>query len=155
MEGTMVCIECYSENPRITPVLGAEDCLKNHLQYICSTCGRVICIGPKGAKKARCLMPFGSIETAKLYLKAAETMLGGLCGIYELIYPNGAKRYRIFETQDKLKASLKKNGHIRCENFKPVYISDHYVPVADSQIRRLSEAEVQKYLEERQRLGIK
>ena len=60
--------ECYSDNPRITPLKGAEDCLRNHLQYICSTCGRVICMGPKGARKARCLIPFGSPEQAKLYL---------------------------------------------------------------------------------------
>lgn len=40
----MVCKECYSDNPRITPLLKPEHCLKNHTQYICSTCGRCICI---------------------------------------------------------------------------------------------------------------
>ena len=72
----MRCKECYCENSRITPLRGAEDCLKNHLQYICSICGRAICIRPKGAKKARCLMPFGSLEAAMLYLKAAEWLPG-------------------------------------------------------------------------------
>ena len=40
----MECIECYSENNRITPLLKARNCLENHEQYICGTCGRCICI---------------------------------------------------------------------------------------------------------------
>ena len=39
-----MCIECYSDNNRITPLLNPPDCLKNHTQYICGTCGRCICI---------------------------------------------------------------------------------------------------------------
>ena len=151
----MECIECYSDNPRITPLMGAKDCLEHHLQYICSTCGRVICIGPKGAKKARCLMPFGSLETAKLYLKAAEIMNEGLCGIYELIYKRGEKRYRIFKDAEALKSFLKRTPAIRCERYEPVYISEHYVSVAPEQIRHLTHEEVQKYLQERGLLGIK
>ena len=107
------CKECYSENPRITPLLGAEECLKNHLQYICSTCGRVICIGILGAKKARCLMPFSSLELSILYLKAAEIMNNGVCGIYELIYKRGEKRYRVFQSIEQLKKQLKSNKSIR------------------------------------------
>lgn len=156
-EGCIIlkCEECYSDNPRITPLRGAEDCLRNHLQYVCSTCGRVICIGPQGAKKARCLMPFGSLEQAKLYLKAAEIMNESLCGIYELIYSRGDTRYRIFKSVDELKEQLKKNRNIRCENFTPVYVSEKYVPVPEDRIRRLTEKEVQKYLSERKMLGIK
>ncbi len=30
----MRCRECYSDNPRITPILKPEHCLENHLQYI-------------------------------------------------------------------------------------------------------------------------
>ena len=151
----MKCKECYSENPRITPLKGAEDCLKNHLQYICSTCGRCICIGPKGAKKARCLMPFNSLELAKLYIKAAEIMNNDICGIYELIYRRGEKRYRIFKSHEELKKQLKINNNIRCENFKPVYISEKHIPVSDIQIRHLHSNEVKKYLDERKSMGIK
>ena len=147
----MKCEECYSEHPRITPLKGAEDCLRNHLQYICSRCGRVICIGPKGAKKARCLMPFGSLEQAMLYVKAAEIMNDGVSGIYELIYKRGEKRYRVFTSTDELKKQLKRNKNIRCENFNPVYISKKHIPVADNQIRRLTEEEIQKYLAEREK----
>ena len=151
----MKCKECYSDNPRITPLKGAEDCLKNHLQYICSTCGRVICIGPKGAKKARCLMPFGSLESAKLYIKAAEIMNEGVCGIYELIYRRGEKRYRVFKSDDELKKHLKSNKNVKCEKFEPVYISKKHTPVSDDQIRRLTDPEVQEYLNERKEMGIK
>lgn len=38
----MRCPECYSEDPRITPLRGVENCLLNHRQYTCSTCGRHI-----------------------------------------------------------------------------------------------------------------
>ena len=151
----MKCKECYSDNPRITPLNGAEDCLKNHLQYICSTCGRVICIGLKGAKKARCLMPFGSLENAKLYLKAAEIMNDGVCGIYELIDKRGKNRYRIFKSENELRTFLKTGKSVRCENFSPVYISKKHILVKEDQVRHLTSQEVRKYLKERQELGIK
>ena len=150
----MECKECYSDNLRITPLRGAEECLRNHLQYICFTCGRVICIGPKGAKKARCLMPFGSLEQAQLYLKAAETMLEDICGIYELIYKRGENRYRVFKDVEELKKFLKSSTIVRCEKYEPVYISKKYTPVSNNQIRHLNAKEVQKYLEERKKLGI-
>jgi len=150
----MKCKECYSENPRITPVKGAEDCLKNHLQYICSICGRVICIGTIGARRARCLMPFGSIETAILYLKAAEIMNDGVCGIYELIYKRGEKRYRVFKNVDELKKQLKINKNIKCENYKPVYISKKHTPVSPEQVRKLTPKEIKRYLDERMKMRI-
>lgn len=37
------CAECYAVNCRATPVLGKRDCLENHEQYLCGTCGRCIC----------------------------------------------------------------------------------------------------------------
>ena len=40
----MMCKECYSDNPRITPLIKSRECLENHIQYICSTCGRCIYI---------------------------------------------------------------------------------------------------------------
>ena len=38
------CKECYSAHNRITPLLEPRNCLENHTQYICGTCGRCICI---------------------------------------------------------------------------------------------------------------
>ena len=151
----MKCKECYSNHSRITPLRGAEDCLRNHLQYICSICGRVICIGEPGQKKARCLMPFGSLEQAMLYIKATEIMNERVCGIYELIYKRGENRYRVFKTTEDLKQFLKRSKTVHCEKFEPVYISEKHVPVSSDQIRRLTEAEVLKYIQERKEQGIK
>ncbi len=47
-----MCIECYSNNNRITPLLNPIECLENHTQYICGTCGRCICIEHDKKKRA-------------------------------------------------------------------------------------------------------
>ena len=39
-----MCEECYVDESRATPLLNPRDCLENHTQYICGTCGRCICI---------------------------------------------------------------------------------------------------------------
>ena len=39
-----MCQECYSRENRVTPLLNPLECLENHRQYICGTCGRCICI---------------------------------------------------------------------------------------------------------------
>jgi hypothetical protein len=82
-------------------------------------------------------------------------MIDDICGIYELIYKRGEKRYRVFKSVEELKKQLMINKNIRCENFKPVYISEKYTPVSDTQIRCLNSNEVKKYLEERKEMGIK
>ena len=72
----MRCRECYSDNPRITPILKPEHCLENHLQYICSTCGRCICIDKDDKRDVyRWSFPFKTLEFAKLYLRTAEYLL--------------------------------------------------------------------------------
>ena len=144
----MRCKECYSEFPRITPLKGAEDCLKRHRQYVCSTCGRIVCIDLAGEKRARCFMPFSSLETALLYLKPAEIINQGLCGIYELTYKRGDKRYRIFRNVEDLDKFLKSNPDVRCEQKEPIYISEKYIPINNSQIKYLTETEIKKYLDE-------
>lgn len=151
----MQCTECYAENPRITPLKGAAECLQNHRQYICSQCGRMICIDLKGEKRARCFMPFGTLEIAMWYLKAAEILNDGPCGIYELIYKRGEKRYRIFRNQEELQEFLKGNKDVRCERSEPVYISEKYIKIKEDQIKYLETDEIAKYLTEREEMGIK
>ncbi|MGF7109455.1 hypothetical protein J2Z29_002019 [Treponema pedis] len=34
-----MCKECYIGKNRITPLLNTVDCLENHSQYMCGTCG--------------------------------------------------------------------------------------------------------------------
>jgi len=141
----MRCKECYSEHSRITPIKGADDCLRRHRQYICSACGRAVCIDLAGEKRARCFMPFGSFEIAMLYLKPAEILNQGLCGIYELIYKRGDKRYRIFRNTAELNKYLKSNPDVKCEKENPVYISNIYNPINESQIKYLNESEIKIY----------
>ena len=45
------CPECHSNKKRATPLQNPRDCLENHLQYICGTCGRCICINKTGKKR--------------------------------------------------------------------------------------------------------
>jgi hypothetical protein len=149
------CKECYSENPRITPLNGAKNCLENHKQYICLKCGRIICIDLGGERKARCFFPFATKEIAILYLKCAEIITNSCCGIYELIYKRGDKRYKIFETENELNKFLKKNKNIQCENKIPVYKNKQIWKVSSEQIKYLTKSEIKKYLSEREQLGIK
>jgi hypothetical protein len=151
----MKCEECYSEDPRITPLMGAKECLENHKQYICSKCGRIVCIDVKGEKRARCFMPFKSKAVALLYLKCAEIISEKLCGIYELIYKRGDRRYRIFETETELNEFLKRNKDVKCENKNPVHINKKYNKTSKDQVRFLKKEEVEKYLKERKESGIK
>ena len=54
----MICSECYSDKPRITPLINPLECLKNHTQYICGTCKRAICIDENKNGLRRYNLPF-------------------------------------------------------------------------------------------------
>ena len=72
-----MCNECYSNQSRITPILEPEKCLRNHTQYICSICGRCICIEmdeKRGLRRWN--FPFKTADIAKLYLRVAEVCTG-------------------------------------------------------------------------------
>lgn len=131
MKSSNFCKECYSENPRITPLNGARECLENHKQYICSKCGRIVCIDLGGERKARCFFPFKTKEIALLYLKCAEIITNSRCGIYEL------------------NKFLEKHKDIKCENKTPVYINEKFAKISPEQVRYLTKDEVEKYLLER------
>jgi len=145
----MECPECYSNQSRITPLKGVKKCLTKHRQYICSTCGRMVCVDLKGEKKARCFYPFSSLSDAILYLKVAEILVEGLCGIYELIYKRGDVRYKIFRTQEEFKQYLKKNSNVKSKGNNPIYISEKYREINNSQIKYLAQKEVEKYIGEK------
>ena len=145
----MRCSECYSDNPRITPILKPEHCLENHLQYICSTCGRCICID-KGDKRDvyRWSFPFKTLEFAKLYLRTAEVSCKDTCGIYEITGKNNRVSYKIFHTKEDLEKYLLKNRDKSCKYMKPVYISKEYFESPNAQIRKLNNQEIEDYLKE-------
>lgn len=146
----MICPECYSDNPRITPLLNPEYCLKNHLQYICSTCGRCICIEKDKNEKMRWKFPFKTLEIAKLYLKVAEITCKSLCGIYELKSNNSKVFYKIFNTKDDLIDYLNKNLNKSSNKIKPLYISKKYMPIKLKQIKRMNKNEVERYMKEKE-----
>jgi hypothetical protein len=145
----MVCPECYSSDPRVTPILDPENCLMNHRQYICSTCGRCICAEADSQNKYRIKYPFKSLEIAKLYLRAAEAIYEGPCEIYEIEYSNGRILYKIFHTREDMEAYLKKNPMQSCPKGKPMYKTPSYRPFDKSQMRRLRTDEIARYLEEK------
>lgn len=64
-----MCMECYVDKNRITPLLNPLDCLANHTQYICGTCGRCICIEhdlKRGLQRWN--FPFKSLEIANVVM---------------------------------------------------------------------------------------
>lgn len=104
------CAECYAVNCRATPLLGKRDCLENHEQYLCGTCGRCIC-SQKDEKRQlqRIDFPFKSLEIAKLYLRVANQLQGVPCGIYEIISETGRKSYKIFVNDEAYADYLAEN----------------------------------------------
>lgn len=145
-----MCLECYANENRITPLLNPLECLKNHTQYICGTCGRCICIerDPK-RKLQRWNFPFKSLEIAKLYLRTADYTVKKTCGIYEIKNENNRISYKIFTSNKDLHIFLQKNKRKTCENIKPVFIVQPYKEYKNTQIRKLTNDEIIKYMSEK------
>lgn len=151
-----MCEECYAVENRITPLLNPRECLENHTQYICGTCGRCICIehDPQRGLQ-RWNFPFKSLEIAKLYLRTADYTVKKPCGIYELKSESGRLSYKIFVNTEELLSYLKKNKGKTCQKMQPVFIVEKYKEYENTQVRRLTAEEIKKYMSERQigRLG--
>ena len=145
-----MCKECYVNQSRMTPLLNPIDCLENHTQYICGTCGRCICIEhDKKRGLQRWNFPFKSLEIAKLYLRTADYTTKKPCGIYEILSENGRLSYKIFEDEESLKIYLKRNKGKTCETMKPVFIVEEYQKYENTQVRKLTPDEVDRYISER------
>ena len=147
-----MCKECYVNQSRMTPLLNPIDCLENHTQYICGTCGRCICIEhDKKRGLQRWNFPFKSLEIAKLYLRTADYTMKKSCGIYEIKSENGRFSYKIFEDGESLKTYLKRNKEKTCETMKPVFIVDEYREYENTEVRKLTPEEVERYMSERKK----
>ena len=145
-----MCKECYVNQSRMTPLLNPIDCLENHTQYICGTCGRCICIDHDSVRDLqRWNFPFKSLEIAKLYLRTADYTMKKSCGIYEIKSENGRLSYKIFEDEESLKIYLKRNKGKTCETMKPAFIVDEYREYKNTQVRKLTPEEVERYISER------
>ena len=145
-----MCKECYVDQSRVTPLLNPLECLNNHTQYICGTCGRCICIeyDPNRGLQ-RWNFPFKSLEIAKLYLRTADYTEKKPCGIYELKSENGRISYKIFASNEDLKSYLKKNKGKTCEKMASVFSVEEYQEFPNTQVRRLTAEEVETYMKER------
>ena len=145
-----MCEECYSDRNRVTPLLNPLQCLQNHTQYICGTCGRCICI-EHDVKRAlqRWNFPFKTLEIAKLYLRAADYTMKKSCGIYEIENNKGRVSYKIFVGIEDLQLFLKKNSDKTCKKMAPVFEMIEYREFPNTKVRRLSSEESKKYLSER------
>lgn len=145
-----MCEECYSEDNRITPLRDPVICLENHTQYICGTCGRCICIehDPKRGLQ-RWNFPFSLLETAKLYLRTADYTMKKSCGIYEIKSESGRLSYKIFADICDLRLYLSRNKGKSCTDKSPVFTKGEYREYANTQICKLTSAEIQKYMSER------
>lgn len=145
----MKCEECYSDKNRITPLLGVRECLENHLQYVCGTCGRCICIDKDKIRGLqRWNFPFKSLDIAKLYLRTADYTNKKCCGIYEIENSKGRKSYKIFASDTELKEYLSRNKDKVCKDNKPMFKADEYRECSNTKMKYLSQEEVEKYLSE-------
>lgn len=145
-----MCDECYVNENRVTPLLNPLDCLENHTQYICGTCGRCICIeqDPKRGLQ-RWNFPFKSLEIAKMYLRTADYSMKKPCGIYELQNENGRLSYKIFSDIEELLLYLKKNKGKKCRDMKPLFLIEQYKEYTSTQVRKLTSEEIRRYMSAR------
>ena len=142
-----MCKECYVDKSRATPLLNPLDCLKNHMQYICGTCGRCICIEHDSTRDLqRWNFPFKSLQIAKLYLRTADYTMKTSCGIYKIKNDKGRNSYKIFAKIEDLQMYLKKNKNKSCEDMKPLFSVREYKEYPNTQVRKLNFDEVQKYM---------
>ena len=143
------CQECYSKSSRATPLLKPKQCLENHTQYICGTCGRCICVEQDEKRGVRRWnFPFKTLEIAKLYLRAAEQCCQSTCGIYEIKSGTGRKSYKIFASQSDLLYYLSKNKKSSCFQMQPLFENSEFKIYKETSVRKLTSSEVVKYLKQ-------
>ena len=148
-KGAAMCTECYSDEDRITPLLNPEDCLKNHTQYICGTCGRCICIDRTKNGLQRWNFPFKSLTIAKLYVRTADYTMKKCCSVYAIKNKTGRIFYKIFADTAELKTYLQNNADKTCSANRPLFLQSTYREFPNTQVRRLSEDEALRYMDER------
>lgn len=147
-----MCKECYADDndSRRTPLYDALDCLRNHTQYICGTCGRCICIEHKSHRDLqRWQFPFKSLEIAKLYLRTADYSLKKACGIYEIKNDKGRVTYKIFAKPEDLQTFLQNSKDKSCTKEAPVFMVGKYQEYPNTQMRKLTIDEIEQYMSER------
>ena len=82
-------------------------------------------------------------------MRTADYTMKKSCGIYELKSKKGRILYKIFVDGKDLQLYLKKNKMKTCEKMAPVFIIKEYREYANTQVRKLTSDEIQKYMSER------
>lgn len=83
-------------------------------------------------------------------MRTADYTMKKSCGIYEIKSENGRLSYKIFADSEDLRAYLKKNKDKTWETMFPVFRVEEYKEYPNTQIRKLTFVEIQKYMSERQ-----
>ena len=124
--------------------------MENHLQYVCGSCGRYICINKdKKRDLQRWNFPFKSLEEAILYLRTADYTTKTNCGIYRIENSKGRVSYKLFENDSELIKYLEKNKDKTCKESEAVFRMKKYREFPDTEIRNLTKKEINQYLNER------
>lgn len=140
------CLECYSEDCTKRPRVGDLFCLENHVQYICGTCGRCICIDKHPERNLRRWnFPFKTFDVAKLYLRTADFLTRQCCGVYEIVSKSGRKSYKIFLDDKEMKDYIKKNKDKHCTNNQALFRAKEYLEFPYTEIRKLTKKEAEDY----------
>ena len=72
------------------------------------------------------------------------------CGTYEIKNKNGRLSYKIFADSEDLRVYLRNNKDKTCEMMFPVFRVEEYKEYPNTQIRKSTFDEIQKYMSERQ-----
>lgn len=82
-------------------------------------------------------------------MRTADYTLKKSCGIYAIENAKGRISYKIFAGNEDLALFLKKNKDKTCANRKPIYSVSEYQEFPDTQVRKLTSDEIEKYMSER------
>ena len=84
-----------------------------------------------------------------MYLRTADYTMRKSCGIYEISSSKGRVSYKIFVGMEDLELFLKKNKDKICEKITPVFTVEKYKEYPNTEVRKLTSKEIEKYMSER------
>lgn len=145
-----VCEECYGEDPRETPYEEEVKCLQEHTQYICGTCGRCICLERDTRGLQKWNYPVKTLPQAKSLLRTADYSEQTNCGVYEVTSIAGRIFFRIFVDDHGFEEYLRFNPVRRSTKVRAVFRRQGFRNYPHTQIRKLTPAEVERYLKEKE-----
>ena len=143
------CPECYSDRPRITPLLNLRPCLERHKQYVCGTCGRCICIAKDPARAAALAVPL-QVGSRRPVVPARRRGQHGqamrrLRGA-KRIGPRFVQDIRLARRPRRLPCAQSDKS---CPRLEPLIEHKTFRAAKHADIRMLGSEEVERYLEEK------